>query len=39
MTRKTLDAISLEVFRNALESVVDESFVALMKSAYSSNIK
>jgi len=39
VTRKTLDAISLEVFRNALESVVDESFVALMKSAYSSNIK
>ena len=39
MTRKTLDAISLEVFRNALESIVDESFVALMKSAYSSNIK
>jgi len=39
VTCKSLDAISLEVFRNALESVVDESFVALMKSAYSSNIK
>lgn len=34
-----LDAISLEVFRNAIESVVDECFVSLMKSAYSSNIK
>lgn len=34
-----LDAISLEVFRNAVESIVDECFVSLMKSAYSSNIK
>lgn len=33
------DPISLEVFRNALESIVDESFVGLMKSSYSSNIK
>src|SRR5262249_8662598 len=37
--QKSLDAISLEIFRNALESIVDECFVALMKSAYSSNIK
>lgn len=35
----TLDAVTLEILRNALESVVDECFVALMKSAYSSNIK
>lgn len=34
-----LDAVTLEILRNALESVVDECFVALMKSAYSSNIK
>ena len=37
--QKSLDAISLEIFRNALESIVDECFVALMKSSYSSNIK
>lgn len=34
-----LDAVALEIFRNAIESVVDECFVTLMKSAYSSNIK
>jgi N-methylhydantoinase B len=34
-----LDPIQLEILRNALESVVDECFIALMKSAYSSNIK
>jgi N-methylhydantoinase B len=33
------DAIKLEILRNALESVVDECFVGLMKSSYSSNIK
>jgi N-methylhydantoinase B len=35
----SLDGISLEIFRNALESIVDECFVGLMKSSYSSNIK
>ncbi|MCX7236980.1 hydantoinase B/oxoprolinase family protein, partial [Polynucleobacter sp.] len=34
-----LDPISIEITQNALASVVDESFVALMKSAYSQNIK
>ena len=34
-----LDPISIEIIQNALGSVVDESFVALMKSAYSQNIK
>lgn len=39
MKQVALDAMSLEVFRNAVESIVDECFVSLMKSAYSSNIK
>ncbi len=34
-----VDTITLEIIQNALGSVVDESFVALMKSAYSQNIK
>ena len=34
-----LDPITLEILSNALRSVTDESFVALMKSAYSTNIK
>ncbi|HKK31881.1 MAG TPA: hydantoinase B/oxoprolinase family protein, partial [Alphaproteobacteria bacterium] len=34
-----LDLISLEIFSNALRSITDETFVALMKSAYSTNIK
>jgi N-methylhydantoinase B len=34
-----LDPISLEIFSNALRSITDETFVALMKSAYSTNIK
>lgn len=33
------DAISLEILSNALMSIADECFVALMKSAYSTNIK
>jgi N-methylhydantoinase B len=33
------DPITLEILHNALRSVVDESFIALMKSAYSTNIK
>lgn len=33
------DPIRLEVFANALRSIADETFVALQKSAYSTNIK
>lgn len=33
------DPITTEIVFNALQSVADESFVALMKSAYSTNIK
>ena len=34
-----LDPITLEIVFNALKSVADETFIALMKSAYSTNIK
>ena len=34
-----LDPIRLEIISNAFLSITDEAFVALMKSAYSSNIK
>ena len=34
-----LTAIQVELLRNALGSIVDEMYVALMKSAYSTNIK
>ena len=34
-----LTAIQTELLRNALGSIVDEMYVALMKSAYSTNIK
>ena len=34
-----LDPITLEIIHNALRSVTDETFIALMKSAYSTNIK
>ncbi len=34
-----LDPVTLEIFLNALRSVTDETFIALMKSAYSTNIK
>ena len=34
-----LDPVSLEILSNALRSVTDETYVALMKSAYSTNIK
>lgn len=34
-----LDPITLEILFNALRSVTDETFAALMKSAYSTNIK
>jgi len=36
---KSLDPISLEILFNALKSVTDETFIALMRSAYSTNIK
>ena len=35
----TLDPITLEVLHNSLRSIADESYIALMKSAYSTNIK
>lgn len=34
-----LDAITLEIILNGLRSAMDESYIALMKSAYSTNIK
>ena len=34
-----LDPITLEIFSNALRSITDETFIALMKSSYSTNIK
>ncbi|MEM7172678.1 MAG: hydantoinase B/oxoprolinase family protein [Pseudomonadota bacterium] len=34
-----LDPIGLEILSNSLLSIADEAFVALMKSAYSTNIK
>ncbi|MDH3235574.1 MAG: hydantoinase B/oxoprolinase family protein [Alphaproteobacteria bacterium] len=34
-----LDPITLEILFNGLRSVADEAFIALMKSAYSTNIK
>ena len=34
-----LDPITLEILSNALRSITDETFIALMKSAYSTNIK
>ena len=33
------DPITLEIMHNAIRSVTDEMFIALMKSAYSTNIK
>ncbi len=36
---KTLDPITLEILFNALRSVTDETFNALTRSAYSTNIK
>lgn len=35
----TLDPVRIEILRNALRSITDETFTALMKSAYSTNIK
>ena len=34
-----LDAVTLEVILNGLRSITDETFIALMKTAYSTNIK
>lgn len=34
-----LDAVTLEIILSGLRSVVDESYIVLMKSAYSTNIK
>lgn len=39
MPQRTLDPIALEVLHNALLSVTEEAYVALMRSAYSTNIK
>jgi N-methylhydantoinase B len=36
---KELDPISLQIIWSGLESIVDETFIALMKSAYSTNVK
>jgi N-methylhydantoinase B len=36
---ETLDPIRLEIIANGLRSIADECFVALMRSAYSANIK
>ena len=35
----TVDPVTLEIVSNALRSITDETFVALMRSAYSTNIK
>lgn len=39
MNDMTIDPITVEILHNGLGSVVDEAFVALMKSAFSQNIK
>ena len=39
MSALDLDPVTLEILSNALRSVTDETYVALMKSAYSTNIK
>ena len=36
---KTIDPITTEIIANGLRSIADETFIALMKSAYSTNIK
>jgi len=38
-TKTELDPIRLEIIANGLRSIADECFVALMRSAYSTNIK
>jgi N-methylhydantoinase B len=37
--RKGIDPITIEIVANCLRSISDETFIALMKSAYSTNIK
>lgn len=39
MTAAKLDPVALEILFNGLRSVTDETFIALMRSAYSTNIK
>lgn len=39
MMREAVDPITIEIVASAFRSVVDETFIALMKSAYSTNIK
>jgi N-methylhydantoinase B len=36
---KAIDPIAIEIVANGLRSIADETFIALMKSAYSTNIK
>ena len=38
-THDDIDPITLEILRNSLRSITDESYVALTKAAYSTNIK
>ena len=35
----SIDPITLEILSNGLKSIADETYIALMKSAYSTNIK
>src|ERR1044072_7952077 len=35
----SIDPITLEIVSNGLKSIADETYIALMKSAYSTNIK
>src|SRR4051812_35390579 len=35
----SIDPITLEIMSNGLKSITDETYIALMKSAYSTNIK
>jgi N-methylhydantoinase B len=37
--KSAIDPITVEIVLNALRSIADETFIALMKSAYSTNIK
>ncbi|NKC10806.1 MAG: hydantoinase B/oxoprolinase family protein [Gammaproteobacteria bacterium] len=37
--KNAIDPITLEIIFNGLRSITDESYIALMKSAYSTNIK
>ena len=36
---KTLDPVTLEIIANGLRSITDESYIAITKAAYSTNIK